>query len=76
MTNKANDNGAMDDLCDNSQQLISVDINSSFYTIVMLLTRMLIFISIPPPTHTFIPGLQPSFSASPAHHGLPFLLQD
>ena len=39
------------------------------YTIVII-------ISIPSPTHFFIPGLKPSFSANPFHRSLPFLLQD
>jgi len=43
------------------------------YTVVMLLTFILI--SIPSPTHSFIPGLKPSFSANPSHRSLSFLLQ-
>jgi len=42
----------------------------------MLLTFILIIISIPSPTHSFIPGLKPSFSANPSHRSLPILLQD
>ena len=38
----------------------------------MLLTVILIIISFPSPTHSFIPGLKPSFSASPSHHSLSF----
>ena len=33
-----------------------------FYTVVMLLTFILIIISIPSPPHSFIPGIKPSFS--------------
>ena len=36
----------------------------------MLLTFILI--SFPSPTHSFIPGLKPSFSANPSHHSLSF----
>jgi len=36
----------------------------------------IIISSIPSPPHFFIPGLTPSFSASPSHRSLPFLLQD
>jgi len=46
------------------------------YTVVMLLTFILIISSIPSPPHSFIPGLKPSFSAKPSHRSLPFLLQD
>ena len=46
------------------------------YTVVMLLTFILIISSIPSPHHSFIPELKPSFSANPFHHSLPFLLQD
>jgi len=46
------------------------------YTVVMLLTFILIFISIPSPPHPFIPGLKLSFSANPFHRSLPFLFQD
>ena len=41
----------------------------------MLLTFILIIISIPSPTHSFIPDLKPSFSANPSLSSLPFLLQ-
>jgi len=47
-----------------------------FYTVVMLLTFMVIIISIPSLTHSLIPGLKPSFSANPSHRSLPFLLQN
>jgi len=46
------------------------------YTVVMLLTVILIIISFPSPTHSFIPGLKPFFSANPSQRSLPFLLQD
>ena len=46
------------------------------YTVVMLLTVILIIISIPSRPHSFIPGLKPSFSANPSYRSLPFLLQD
>jgi len=36
------------------------------YTVVMLLTFILIAISIPSPPHSLIPGLKPSFSANPS----------
>jgi len=42
------------------------------YTVVMLLTVILIIISIPSPTHSFIPGLIPSFYANPSHRSLSF----
>jgi len=38
----------------------------------MLLTVILIIISFPSPTHSFIPGLKPSFSANRAHRSLSF----
>ena len=41
----------------------------------MLLTVILIIISRLSPTHSFIPGLKPSFSANSSHSSLPFLLQ-
>jgi len=47
-----------------------------FYTVVMLLTFILIIISIPSPPHSFISGLKPSFSANPSQCSLPSLLQD
>jgi len=37
----------------------------------MLLTFILIIISIPSPSQSFIPHLKPSFSANPSHHSLP-----
>jgi len=43
-----------------------------FYTVVMLLTFILIIISIPSPTHSFIPRFKPSFSANPSHRSLSF----
>jgi len=33
---------------------------------------ILIIISFPSPTHSFIPGLKPSFSANPSNHSLSF----
>ena len=45
------------------------------YTVVMLLTFILIIISIPSPPHSFIPDLKPSFSAYPPHHSLPFFFR-
>ena len=44
----------------------------------MLLTVILIItcISFPSPTHSFIPGLKPSFSVNPTHRSLSFSLQD
>jgi len=47
-----------------------------FYTVVMLLTFILVIMSIPSPPHSFIPDLKPSFSANPFHRSLPFLLRD
>ena len=38
----------------------------------MLLTVILIIISFPSPTHSFTPGLKPSFSANPSHCSLSF----
>ena len=38
----------------------------------MPLTVILIIISFPSPTHSFIPGLKFSFSANPSHHSLSF----
>jgi len=35
-------------------------------------TVILIIIGIPSPTHSFIPGLKPSFSANLSHHSLSF----
>ena len=42
------------------------------YTVVMLSTVILIIISIPAPTHSFIAGLKPSFSANPSHRSLSY----
>jgi len=42
------------------------------YTVVMLQTVIFIIISFPSPTHSFIPGLKPSFSANPSHRSLSF----
>jgi len=47
-----------------------------FCTIVMLLAFVLVIVHIPSLTHSFIPDLKSSFSASPSHRSLPFLLQD
>ena len=58
---------------------MAADVQSTIesYTVVMLLTFILIIISIPSPPHSFIPGLKLSFSANPSHRsGLPFLLKD
>jgi len=41
-----------------------------FYTV--MLTVILIIISFPPPSHSFIPGLKPSFSANPSHCSFSF----
>ena len=50
---------------------------SSQYTLFnTLLIFIFIIICIPSPPHSFIPGLKPSFSASPSHRSLPFLLRD
>ena len=38
----------------------------------MLLTVILIIISFPSPTLSFIPGLKPPFSANPSHRSLSF----
>jgi len=46
------------------------------YTVVMLLTFILIILSIPSPPHSFIPGLNLFFSANPTHRSLLFLLHD
>ena len=45
------------------------------YTVVALLTFILIIISrpIPSPAHSFISGLKPPLSANPSHRNLPFL---
>ena len=44
------------------------------YSVIMLLTFIfiIIIISMPSPTHSFIPGLKPSFSANPSHRSLSF----
>ena len=44
--------------------------------VLMLLTVILIIISFPSPTHSFIPGLKPSFFANPSHRSLSFFLQE
>ena len=46
------------------------------YAVIILLTFILIIISLPSPTHSFIPGLKPSFSANPSHRSLFLLLQE
>ena len=46
------------------------------YAVIMLLTFILIISSLPSPTHSFIPGLKPSFYANPSHRSLFLLLQD
>jgi len=46
------------------------------YTVVYLPKVILIITGIPSPTHSFIPGLKPSFSANPSHCSLSFLLLD
>jgi len=45
------------------------------YTVVMLLTFILIIIPIPSPPHSFIPGLKPYFSVNPSHRSLPFFFR-
>jgi len=44
------------------------------YSVIMLLTFIfiIIIISMPSPTHSFIPGLKPSFTANPSHCSLFF----
>jgi len=44
------------------------------YSVIMLLTFIfiIIIISMPSPTHSFIPGLKPSFTANPSHCSLSF----
>ena len=44
-----------------------------FYTVVILLTFILIIISIPSPHHSFTPGLKPSFSVNPSVPTVAFL---
>ena len=47
------------------------------YTVVILLTFILIILSIPSPPRSFIPGLNLPFSANPTNRSLLFLrLQD
>ena len=53
-----------------SKKLISLSSPDYYYN------NKLIIISIPPPLHSFIPGLKLSFSVNPSHRSLPFLLQD
>jgi len=49
-------------------------IRPSVYRLAVIL---IIIISFPSPTHSFIPGLKLSFSANPSHTAaFPFLLQD
>ena len=45
------------------------------YTVVMLLTFILIVISIPSPPHSFNLGLKPYFSANPFHRSLPLFFR-
>jgi len=52
--------------------LIAVDLTVESYTVVMLPTFVLIIISIPSPTHSFIPGLKPSSSGNFFHRSLSF----
>ena len=40
------------------------------YTVVMLLTFILIIIGIPSPTHSFVIDLKPYFSANPSHRSV------
>ena len=42
------------------------------YTVVICQTNSRTYIGIPSPTHSFIPGLKPSFSANPSHCSLSF----
>ena len=43
------------------------------YSVIMLLTFIfIIIISMPSPTHSFIPGLKPSFTANRSHCSLSF----
>ena len=50
------------------QSILSVE----SYTVVVLLTFILIIIGIPSPTHSFTLGLNPSFSANPPYRSLSF----
>ena len=52
----------------NWAQLHATNLIRSF----MLLTVILIIISFPSPTHSFSPGLKPSFYANPSHRSLSF----
>ena len=68
LSSKLNDSLGVDGSC-------AKHLTVESYTVVMLLTFILIITSIPSPPHSFIPGLKPSFSAIPPHPSLPFLLQ-
>ena len=46
------------------------DLTVESYTVIMLITVILIIF--PSPTHSFIPGLKPSFSANASHCSLSF----
>jgi len=50
--------------------------SKTFVASFMLLTVILIIISFPSPTHSFIPGYKPSFSANPSHCSLFFFRTD
>jgi len=45
------------------------------YTLVMLLTVILIICRSLSPPHSFIPGLKPSLSANPSHHSFIFFFR-
>jgi len=44
------------------------------YTVFICQQSYLLLFGIPSPTHSFIPGLKPSFSANPCHCSPSFLL--
>jgi len=44
------------------------------YTVFICQESYLLLFGIPPPTHSFIPGLKPFFSANPSHCSPSFLL--
>ena len=44
------------------------------YTVFICQQSYLLLIGIPSPTHSFVPGLKPSFSANPSHCSRSFLL--
>jgi len=46
------------------------------YTVIICQQSYLLLFGIPSPTHSFIPGLKPSFSVNPSHHSPSFFLQD